>query len=78
MTRKELQSKLREFGCKETMLDDPKTLCAYYHIQQWLYANKGAIKDIDDAYVDEEGEIRLIIGGYDDDSGINMNDAFGW
>ena len=51
MTRKEIQEKLKELGCKE-LCNDNKTLVAYNELQFWLYSNKTPMKAITKIWVE--------------------------
>jgi hypothetical protein len=72
MKRNELQNKLRELGF-ENLCDDGKTLVAYNCIQYYVYSNHTPMKDVEDVYLDN-GQLRAIINGYDDEIGYSMDD----
>lgn len=70
MTRNELQNELRKLGFNR-LCDDHKTLVAYNAIQFYLSNNRTPIKAVDKVYLDN-GTLRAIIYGYDDEIGYTI------
>ena len=73
MTRNELQAELRALGFKR-LCKDGKTLVAYEAIKYYLYSNKTPIRSVKKVYLDDNGQLRASIWGYDDEIGYNINE----